>query len=81
MKELRKQIAVLARQLYENKITFDEFLSKTSDQDQDELVDELIDLIEHEPQKGGLFGVNEKEHQKYITQIFTIIERLERDAI
>ncbi len=38
-------------------------------------IDELVDLIEHEPQKGGFLGVKEKEHEAYLKQIFGVIER------
>lgn len=37
--------------------------------DHDELIDELVDLIEHEPKSDGLFCVTKKEH------IFSIIEK------
>jgi len=80
MNNQRRKIAGLARQLYKKEITFSEFLAGTPEQDEDDLIDELVDLIEHEPQKGGLLGIKESEHDKYIKQIFVLIERLERKA-
>ena len=80
MNELRKKIANLARSLYAKEITFDEFLHEVPDQDHDDLIDELVDLIEHEPKKGGLLGVSDEEHEKYVNNIFGIIKQLEKDT-
>ena len=77
----RKEIATLARKLYAKEISFSEFLNETPEQDEDELIDELVDLIEHEPKKGGILGVKEKEHDMYLKNIFNVIERLESEAI
>jgi hypothetical protein len=78
MSKLRLRIAKAARELYAGQITFDQLLELAPEQDKDELIDELVDLIEHEPQRGGFLGVKEKEHDAYIKQIFEVIERLER---
>ncbi len=51
-------------------------MDEIPEMDEDELIDELVDLIEHEPKAGGLFGVTKKEHEKYMEQISTIIEKL-----
>ena len=38
-------------------LTFDQFLKLAPEPDEDELIDELVDLIEHEPQRGGIPGI------------------------
>ena len=80
MSDLRIKIAALARKFYAKEITFSDFLAETPEQDQDDLIDELVDLIEHEPKRGGIFGINDKEHKQYINKIFQLIERLEHET-
>jgi hypothetical protein len=76
---IHKKAAELAEQLYAGKITFSDFLSGVPENGQDELTEELVDLITHEPQKGGFFGVSEEEHQAYMEKINKLIHRLESD--
>ncbi|HUR39999.1 MAG TPA: hypothetical protein VM240_02425 [Verrucomicrobiae bacterium] len=42
----------------------------------DEAVWSVVDLIEHEPQKGGLRGISEKEWAEYQSQLSAAIEAL-----
>ena len=79
MNELRRQIARQARKPYKNEIRYDEFLVGVPQQDQ--LIDELVDLIEHEPKKGGFFGVNKNKHAEYVSDIFCVIQKLESSEI
>ncbi len=60
MSKVRFKVAESARRLYKKEISFNEFLKNTPEPDEDELIDELIDLIIHEPQKGGFWGVSKK---------------------
>ncbi|MCK5708072.1 MAG: hypothetical protein KAI43_10505 [Candidatus Aureabacteria bacterium] len=80
MVKLRKKIASLARKLYAEEISFKEFLREIPEQDQDDLVDELVDLIEHEPIEFGFLDVSEKEHDMYIKKLFDLIKRLEKET-
>ncbi len=80
MIDLRQKVAKAAREMYSGGITFEQFIDLTPDQDNDELIDELVYLIEHEPQKGGVLGVKEKDHESYMQQIFKVIEKLESHA-
>jgi hypothetical protein len=36
----------------------------------------LIDLIEHEPKRGGFLGVHAAEHDRYIARIREIVRAL-----
>ena len=76
MSEQRRKIAKLATDLYAGDILFEKFLSEIPPMDEDELIDELVYLIEHEPTPGGLFGVSKAEYKRYLNQIFSIIEKL-----
>jgi hypothetical protein len=76
MSNQRKFAAELAKQYYQGSLTFNEFLMKFPDSDDLEII-ELLALIEHEPQKGGLFGVSELEYFNYINNINNLIKKLE----
>ena len=55
----RNIAAKLARDFYAGKINFKEFCLKFPDnKNRDKNIDELYDLIEHEPKKGGLLGID-----------------------
>lgn len=78
MSELRRKIASCARDFYAQKITIDELLVEAAVRDEDDLIDELIDLIVHEPAVGRIFGVSKREHDAHIQKIYEIIEKFER---
>ncbi len=40
-------------------------------------IKELLDLIEHEPQRGGLLGCSPSEHDRHSSSIHDLILRLE----
>jgi hypothetical protein len=44
---------------------------------EDELIREVVDLIEHEPKRGGFLGVNEKHWAQYQSQLYSAIAALE----
>jgi hypothetical protein len=77
-REVRRQVAALARDLYAGAITFEQFMSKVQDAAEcpDKDVRNLIDLVEHEPTVGGLLGVNKAEHQQYMESVFALIDEL-----
>ena len=69
MSEIRIKIAKAARDLYSGSISYDQFIELSPEEDEDELIDELVDLVMHEPKKGGLLGVKEKEHEVYFLEV------------
>ncbi len=79
MKEIRRQIALVASDFYSGKISFKEFMSSVPDCESDEDACELIDLIEHEPKIGGILGISKEEHAQYMTRIFKLIEKLKTE--
>jgi len=76
MENVRKLVANLAKKLYSGEITFDEFLMGAPDNDEDEDISELIDLIEHEPKRGGFMGISPEKHDLYMAEIKKLIEKL-----
>jgi hypothetical protein len=76
MENKRKLAAKVATEYYEKKITFDEFLVAMPEDDNDEDISDLIDLIEHEPQQGGIFGVSKKHYDAHMVEIKKLIEKL-----
>lgn len=73
---IRKEVAYRARQFYENSITFDGFMALVPDTDDAE-IEELVDLIVHEPAKDGVLGVDNKSHEAYMDRIKELIKVLE----
>jgi hypothetical protein len=76
MENARRLTARLAREFYERKISFRDFLKQVPDEGTDQDISELIDLIEHEPARGGFMGVSPEEHDSYLEAIKELIERL-----
>jgi len=74
----RQQAATLGHAYLEHKITWQNFMDETAAFLGDNLIDELIDMIEHEPKRGGFLGVNEKRWNEYQSALKNILEQLEK---
>lgn len=76
--ELRRKVAGFAKQYCLGELFFEQFLELAPEPDQceDDDIFELLDLVEHEPQKGGLFGVSGKEHARHMARIDALIAKL-----
>lgn len=77
-RDIRRQVALAAREYQEKKITWKQFIDVTADFRDDEMIDELVDLIWHEPKHGGFFGVREKAWITYQKEIEDLISSLEK---
>jgi hypothetical protein len=53
-------------------------MDETADFRDDELIDDLVDLIEHEPKLGGFMGISEKEWYEYQQSIQDTVAMLEK---
>ena len=74
---VRAQVAAQAQAVIEGRLKYWDFVDGLPEgTDQDELVAELIDLIEHEPKVGGFLGMSAKEHAKYMVRVHEIIALL-----
>jgi hypothetical protein len=69
--------AKLANDLYNSKITFGEFVAFYPNETRDYEIEELFDLVEHEPGVGGIFGISGKNKEWYMIKIKLLIESLE----
>lgn len=74
--ERRHHAAAFARAYLEKKISWDTFMEEFSDSS-DETIQELVDLIEHEPKIGGFFGANAVEWGHYQSALAEVIVLLE----
>ena len=72
----RKRAAAMARDLIGERVSFEAFATAFGNS-RDELIADLFDLIEHEPRRGGLFGVSERRLTKYRANIERAIRALE----
>ena len=66
----------MARDLRRGTVSFEAFAIEFGES-KDELIAELYDLIEHEPQRGGLFGVSEVTYAAYQVDIERALRALE----
>lgn len=73
IKSQRQAAAAAGRAYLAQNLSWDQFMERFEDS-QDELVGNLVDLIEHEPQRGGFLGIKWPEYQ---AQLSVAIEALE----
>jgi cell division septum initiation protein DivIVA len=78
-RDVKKKVASLARKLYEKEITYQQFMRQVPETD-DEEVAELLDLITHEPKRGGWFGASAQEHDRHMEEIFRLIRKFEVES-
>jgi hypothetical protein len=71
----RQQVAALARALYEGRVAVEEFVEALAELPDPE-VGELIHLLEHEPERGGIHGVTADEYEAYRRRVTDLIGRL-----
>jgi len=76
----RQKAAALARDLYAKKIDFKRFIMTVTGEDTDEEISELVELITHEPKSGGFLGVKKSVHDEYMTNIWSLVEKLEKEG-
>jgi hypothetical protein len=76
IRSLRHDAAVAARAVMADTLSFEEFMERFADFD-DDLISDLVDLLEHEPKRGGFLGVGEKHWEQYQTQVASALAALE----
>ena len=72
----RRQVAHWAEQYLAGNLSFNRFIELVPEQSQDSLIAELVDLIEHEPKRGGILGVTPREHDEHLRRVRDIIAAL-----
>ena len=76
IQSLRRAAAEAGRSYLANNLTWEQFMQRFSDCD-DDLVGDLVTLIEHEPKRGGFLGVNEKRWAQYQSQVAVALTALD----
>ena len=75
--EEKRKIALSAKKLMENGISYQEFCDKIPENVIDDEIIKLIDLIEHQPaKKGFLGGDNKKIHDEHAEEIKKLIDNI-----
>ena len=59
----------LAEQYLAGRLSFDDFMLAAPEDPEDEEVAELIDLIEHEPKRGGFLGASPEDHDRHMARV------------
>ena len=76
--ELWRAAAAAARAYRTGTLTWDAFMNQFGEVPAtDDDLAELVDLIEHEPARGGLGGLNEREYAEYVASVDATISRIE----
>jgi len=77
--QLRARAAERVPAMQAGQITWDDFVDEFGDL-KDPPIAKLVDLVEHEPQRGGMLGVRESHYQEYLDRVREAIEELELAA-
>ena len=77
--ELRRRAVERVRALRARDISWDDFMDEFGEV-QDPPIADLVNLIEHEPERGGLLGVRESAYGAYLDRLRQAIEKLEHSA-
>ena len=75
LQALRISASNSAQAYLDGQLSWDAAISAFSDA-ADPLIVELFDLIEHEPQRGGVFGISSEAFAAYHQQVLDLIQRL-----
>jgi len=60
--QIRRKVAIAAQSYKNGTLSWQECMDECSGLEvNDELIEELVDLIEHEPKRGGFFGISENQ--------------------
>ena len=65
----RINVGRLAEVYLAGQMSFADFMKAVPEHTQDEELAELIDLIEHEPKRGGFLGVSPEKHDQHMERI------------
>jgi hypothetical protein len=74
----RTHIASQAEEVIAGRVKVEDFVMSIPEDlaNQDELIGQLIDFLEHEPKIGGFLGVSVEDHQKYMRNVQDLIQVL-----
>jgi hypothetical protein len=76
----RREVADAVEALLSNVISYNEFLERVPEDTEDDAIAEVLDLIEHIPRNGGLFGVDANASAGHLHDVLSAARRLRADA-
>lgn len=74
----RVAVGLMAEDYLAGRLSYADFMRAVPDQTQDEDAAELVDVIEHEPNKGGFFGVRPEEYDQHRERIRELARSITR---
>ena len=74
--QFRSRAAQAARAYLRKELSWEHFIEEFGEVE-DELIGVVVDLIEHEPKRGGILGINEKEWAAFQSELSEAIRALE----
>ena len=74
----RRRVAEWAEQYLAGDLSFQRFLELVPEESGDSLVTELVDLVEHEPKRGGIFGATPEQHDGHMRKVRELIAALRK---
>jgi hypothetical protein len=80
LKALRREAAEAGRSYLSKNLSWEEFMNRFSESE-DDLVSNLVDLIEHEPKRGGFLGVKDRGWAEYEALLIAAIAALELGTV
>lgn len=80
LKTLRREAAEEGRSYLSRNLSCEEFMNRFAESE-DDLISDLVDLIEHEPKRGGFLGVNEGRWAEYQALLTATIAALEAGTL
>jgi hypothetical protein len=76
----RREIAHWVEQYLSGTLSWERLFALVPEEPADEDVAELLDLIEHEPKKGGFLGVQPEVHSQHMARIRELVALLGGDG-
>jgi len=76
--KFRRAVAFLARQVLLGHLSFFDFIDQIDGYETgDEHIDELVDLLEHQPAEGRWSGAGRQAYAEYVAEINRVIDLLD----
>jgi|SRR5687768_6196740 hypothetical protein len=72
----RRRVGLRAEQYLARRMSFEDFMRSVPEEPVDDEVAELVDLIEHEPKRGGLFGAGPAEYDRHMARVEALVRLL-----
>lgn len=75
IEQVRARFRVVVNRYLTDRVTYGDLLAEFGSVE-DEPIQEILDLLVHEPARDGLLGVGQAAHDQYMAEIQTLCEQL-----